>query len=429
MVDAAKTERIGFLLDGDPKTDLMTAAYEFDRSSVRLRVPFRAHIDERGRWWTGDTVHYADDPDRTRFAYAPPSEMTYYDNVGPVGLVGCRSGGFSMSFTTPAGVGTVLARYAIEGAQFADHYVRIHGLRSEIDGLAFWFNVSAHTTQMRHPKSGKPLEISTTMTAVDDLPLSRRLNLRVVTFGSGPGMWSPEVTYHTRAHLQTNTATRRDWEEHLELHEAVRNLLRVASWRPVNFTSHQVMSSEGRRPSASNGLPFPWHEVRTTATGISDPAWSQQDRSLFNFADIEATGVRKWITLAKRYQRGIQPFVGLLDLEGVTIDAALSQLGIAVEAFGYQALIDSGKSPAAADRSKLAQRVEHLIGYAGDSLSFAHTNFGRDFADSYNSVKHANRPLVTPGLKLEHFHQGVELLRVWIALNLGVPAATLESRR
>jgi hypothetical protein len=183
MAAEANPTRIGFLIDGDPDTDLMTAVYEFDKVSVRLRVPFRAHEDKRERWW-GLSIQYMDDLDRKKYAYSPPDELIYYDSQGPVGLIGCRSGGATTSLTTPAGIGTIRARYAVEGASDAAHYLKINGLRSEIDGLSHWLGAAAHSTQMKFPRDGQPLEITTTMTPVDDIPLARGLNLKAIVLGA-----------------------------------------------------------------------------------------------------------------------------------------------------------------------------------------------------------------------------------------------------
>ena len=72
---------------------------------------------------------------------------------------------------------------------------------------------------------------------------------------------------------------------------------------------------------------------------------------LFYFTDIGTRGITRWLRLVTSYERGLSPFVGLLDLEGATIDALVSQLGIALEAVGYQALIEAGRTPTAANNA------------------------------------------------------------------------------
>lgn len=421
-----RSTRIGFLADGDPGTQMMSALYEYDDTGVRLHVPFWAHKDPRARWWSPASVLHTDDPDRTRYNYQPPSELDYVDDRGRVGLVGCVRGRANTGLVQGVGRGTVRAHYAVEGARSAANYVKLNGLRSEIDGLGHWLGHSAHETSVRFTRDGKGPEITTTLKRIDDLPLARRMNLKGVAIGTGPGGWSPEVSYSSRVFVETFTRSPREWEDHVNLHTSVRNLIRVAAWRPINFQSHQAVSVS-EDIDRKGKTHHQWLEVRTATTGIAEGVWAPSDRFLFHFSDIGTRGISRWLKLATRYERGLTPFVGLLDLEGATVDAFISQLGIALEAVGYAALIESGRSPSSANETNVSKRIEHLITEVARTLSFATTTFGQDFADSYNSVKHANRPAVAPHVKVEHFQKGVELLRVWIARRVGVaPSALAE---
>lgn len=424
VANESRVTRVGFLSDND--SDEMAAVYEFDDVSVRLHIPFHAHVDVRERWW-GHGIQYMDDPQRMRYKYSPPDELLYYDSSGTVALLGCTSGPARWNFRF--GTGTIRARFAVEGAHDPAHYVKINGLRSEIDGLSHWIGIAAHSTEVSLPSDGKPLQVTTTMTSVDDIPLARSLNLKVAVRGSAPGAWSPEVTYRSQAFVETQTSRKHDWSDHLEHHTALRDLLRVAAWKPINFQSHHATSTNERMPLSDGREVSLWHEVRTVTTGISDPTWRQGDRFLFSFADITRVGVAKWLILSRSYRRGIEPFVRLLDLEGATVDAVLSQLGIAIEAIGYQALIDSGRSPGGANRTTVERRIDHLLGEVAGTLTFADATFARNFTESYNSIKHANRPQVDPGIKIENLRNGVELIRTWIALRLGVKSNDLRSRR
>lgn len=420
--------RIGFLDDGDPGTDLMAALYDFDETGVRLHVPYLTHDDPRSRWWSSSFALHLDDPDRTRYRYEPPTELNYIDNRSRVGFVGCSRGRANQNIGLQVGRGTVDADYAIEKAHDATHYVQINGLRSEIDGMGYWLDYSTLVNNVKLPDTDGPIELKTTSRPVPALPLGRPLNLKAIAVGTQSGAGSAEVSFHNTVLIETFTTKPRAWEDHLHLHYAIRDLLRVAVWQPINFQSHQAASHHETR-LVGNNLRSQWRQVRTATTGITDKMWKTNDQFLFSFSDIGTAGIARWLKLCKRFARGITPLVGMVELEGVTPDAALSQLGIAMEAIGYQTLIDSGYTPKEANDTRVASRVNQLLTETARHLSFDTTTFGQHFAGSYNSVKHANRTPVAPEIKLGHIYQGVELLRVWIALRLGQNPSNLPFHR
>lgn len=198
--------RIGFLADGNPDSDLLSALYEFDELGVRVKVPYLVHADDRSRWWS-QGVMFTDDVDRTRYSYDPPTEFDYYDSEGSVALIGCRSGRGKKRFggTAPAtGVGVINARYAVEGARAAAHYLKPNGFRSEMDGLGHWLGYSALNSVLKYRKDDdQSYEMSTTAKQVEAMRLARSMNLSAVARAIGSGHRTPDVTYRSRVFLQT----------------------------------------------------------------------------------------------------------------------------------------------------------------------------------------------------------------------------------
>lgn len=129
MAEDQTPTRIGFLVDGDPDTELLSALYEFDELGVRVKVPYLADADDHSRWWSHG-VMFMDDIDRTKHNYSPPTEFDYYDSEGSVALIGCQSGRGKHRFGGPGpamGVGVINARYAVEGAWTATNYRKPNG--------------------------------------------------------------------------------------------------------------------------------------------------------------------------------------------------------------------------------------------------------------------------------------------------------------
>ena len=80
--------RIGFLHAGDQDDDPLPAGYELgDDGNVRITAAFSLD-DNRFNWWGGrcneSLVH---DPESEKSEDALPSEMTYRDAVGNIGLI------------------------------------------------------------------------------------------------------------------------------------------------------------------------------------------------------------------------------------------------------------------------------------------------------------------------------------------------------
>ncbi|WP_147391543.1 ApeA N-terminal domain 1-containing protein [Galactobacter valiniphilus] len=430
---AASRSRVGHLRLKDDYSELLPATLdEHARGGVLLRVPYLLGNSPE-RWFWSDLGQYIGENGKVLPPEQPPTELDYFDNKGTVGLVGCRSAGggsFSIGgFAAASGVGELVANFAVEKAAHARNYAKINGFRSEIDGLGNWLDLWAHRTMMTFPKDGTPMSVTTTMEVPPDLRLAGRLNLRATVRGTAPSWQESEVRYTSRTLLQTYTTSERDWAEHLQVHRAMRDLLRIAIWKPVAFLGHEVTSDKEKTAIKSDTEPQSrWCEVKTAATGMGPAVWGKSERPLFVFADIKSAGVRKWLKFGEENRRGLRPFLRLLDIREGTIDEHMAQLGIALEAFGYQAFIDSGTSAVRADKKTLEQRVRKIVQQVASCLPATPVTFAKDLADGYNAVKHANRPEPDPADLVANYRLGVKVVRAWIALNLGAAEAVITER-
>lgn len=434
MADAAAPpSRVGHLnLKGDFSELLPATLDESDRGGVLLRVPYLVgNFPER--WFWGTLHQYIGSDGKPMPPEHPPAELDYFDNKGSVGLVGCRSaGGGSMlfgGFSASSGVGELAANFAVEKAARAANYAKINGFRSEIDGLGHWLDLWAHHTTMTLPKDGSPVSVTTTMDIPPDLRLASKLNLCATVRGTAPGSLEPEIRYTSRALLQTYTKSERDWAEHLQVHRAIRDLLRVAIWKPVAFIGHEATSDKEKIAIKNDAEPKSrWCEVKTAATGVGPAVWGKNEQPLFVFADIKRAGIQRWLAFVEQNRRGLRPFLRLLDIREGTIDEHMTQLGIALEAFGYQAFLDSGTSEQRADKKTMEQRVRKIASEVSQCVSGVPVTFAKDVADGYNAVKHANRPDPDPADLIVSYRLGVKIVRAWIALRLGVPECVIAER-
>jgi hypothetical protein len=273
------------------------------------------------------------------------------------------------------------------------------------------------------------MSVSTKIDLPPDLRLARMLNLCATVRGTAPSRQAPEVRYTSTASLQTYSTRGRDWADHIQVHRAIRDLVRVAVWKPIMFRGHEVPSDKEKVVVTSGDEPRSrWCEVKTALTGVGDGVWGKNERPLFVFADIKAIGIRKWLEFGEENRRGLRPFLRLLDIREGTIDEHMAQLGIALEAFGYQAFRDAGVGEKRAGDKKMEQRVRKICGEVANCIPGIPVAFAKDFADGYNSVKHANRTEPDPADLVAHYRLGVKIVRAWIALRLGVPEKVIAER-
>lgn len=429
---AAPTSRVGHLnLRGD-FSELLPATLEQARGGVLVRIPYLVgNFPER--WFWSELGQHIGPDGQVVPPELPPAELDYFDNKGSVGLVGCRSaGGGSVlfgGFSASSGIGELAANFAVEKAVHAANYAKINGFRSEIDGLGHWLNLWAHRTTMTASKSGGSQNVTTTIDVPPDLRLASRLNLSATVRGTAPGSLAPEIRYTSTALLQTFSMKERDWADHIQMHRAIRDLVRVAVWKPIMFRGHEVTSNKEKVAVTSGDEPRQrWCEVKTAVTGIGDGVWGKNERPLFVFADIKSAGVQKWLKFTDENHRGLRPFLRLLDIRQGTVDEHMAQLGIAIEAFGYQAFRDAGVSEARADKKTMEQRVRKIAAEVGGCIPSIPTTFPKDFADGYNAVKHANRTEPNLDDMIVNYRLGVRIVRAWIALRLGVAEAVVAQR-
>lgn len=65
---------------------------------------------------------------------------------------------------------------------------------------------------------------------------------------------------------------------------------------------------------------------------------------LFSHGDVGSRGIGRWIELSRRLDPGLLPLVGLLELEGASLEAHLAQVGIAFEMLGCDLLLEADTS-------------------------------------------------------------------------------------
>lgn len=423
--------RVGLMIDGLPETPRVSVKLERTDRRVEVTIPFLDGISDIYQYWFSSGIMYGDDPNRTKRRYEPPDAISFYDAHGPVGLVGSRVSGSKMNLGAGVGEGRLVFDYTILGASSGAAYESINGLRSEVEGLGTWIGLRSLNAEQKLNETGRLDSVSLRLQSSPPIRAARRLNAEFQSnwrYGPGPG--PDQTTITERMHIHTQIRAAVGWEEHLGVHFPLRNLLRVASWRRLNFVGHDVMSAADpvrTLDGATHG--DQWLPVITYRTGISTEAAAKLNALdfLFSFGDVGSTGVGRWIDLSHKFERGLSPLVGLLDLEGASLEAHLAQVGIGFETLGYDLIIASGVSKSQADKKSWEDRVRAVTSVTASVLPFAEDDFVDLLRRNYRAVKHADN--ARPHWQEMHlaYRQSIQAFRTWVAIQLGVPQTRLKA--
>lgn len=418
------------MIDGLPETPRVAVKLERTEKQVEVTIPFLDGHSDIYQYWFSSGVRYGDDPDKSKRRYEPPESISFYDANGSVGLVGSRVSGSKMNFGGAGiGEGRLVFDYTILGAGSGSDYEKINGLRSEVEGLGTWIGLRSLNAEQEMNR-GRLTSVNLRLESSPAIRAGRLLNAEFQPnwrYGSGPGPDQTLITERMQVHTQIKKAT--SWEEHFRVHFPLRNLLRVAAWRRLNFVSHEAMSaSDPLRTLDGKAHGCQWLPVNTYRTGISDTATKLKGMDfLFSYSEVGSKGVGRWIDLSHKFERGLSPLVGLLELEGASLEAHLAQVGIGFEMLGYDLLIESGESRTKAKGVKFTGQVRAVSSVVADVLPFSADDFPDLLRRTYVGVKHADKD--RPEWQEVHlaYRQSIQVFRAWVALRLGVRPKVLKA--
>lgn len=138
-------------------------------------------------------------------------------------------------------------------------------------------------------------------------------------------------------------------------------------------------------------------------------------RFLFTFADIGAKGVRSWLRLRKEFGRGINAMAFSIRPQGMSLDGLITDAGIGLEEIGHQIRAENNLAPSRSHHRNLeaiAAEIDHLIPFDGAA-------WATDSTDTYNDVKHADRPTPSAQDMRDALGRDRWVFRVWLANRLG----------
>ncbi|WP_158297137.1 ApeA N-terminal domain 1-containing protein [Zhihengliuella sp. ISTPL4] len=425
---SAGTPRLGVMVDGSGSDEAPVAMFLDNGSSLELTlvVDPAVRLSERYERWWGRSVMHMDDPDRTRRSYEPPRSLGFRDSYGTLVLVGCRS---TDSRTTGGGSGhgKLVANFAVVDGQWLD-YEQINGLRTDAPGVAAWTRLSGIRVDVQRDDRRRARSVRMDLESPADIRLAGAMNLGMHLHwrtDNPRGRFSAEEVVQ----LQTLVRDRRTWDDHLDLHGAVLDLAAISAWEPFGFNSIEVQIDNDRVRTGEDTYSDPqWRKVATHRL-VKHEAWKEGPRFLFPFADVGPRGIKRWLRIRRDYKQVIDAMARVLYSDEPWGISSVVHSGIAFEALGY--MIDLRKNDGAHLNGRKQMNFKPglrviLADMELVPLDDAEGWIERSYA-AYMGSKHVDRAMPDSLDLLNTLRENLLVLRFWIGLKIGVPAATLEN--
>lgn len=414
--------RVGWLYDGNENTPhIGVSLSDSDDFGIQLTMPLRDVTDAYSRWFQKGVFNLVVNGASVEPTGVPPV-LQFHDSFGPVVLVGCRTAGWHSDFQVATG--RVVATYAVLGGRNLN-YARLNGVRTVIPHLAAWMGARITSKDLRTDAQGRITGLDVSTNSLDPVRVHRKGNLTLQGSFRTSSELGPDTTLiYDQMRVETNWATARSWDAHLDLHEAILELLTISAWQDFGFKTIEVLRDDDPHEHDSEPMPR-WSPVATH--NVPKPGDDTRlPNFLFNFRDIGIPGVRRWIGLRDKHARAIRPFVRLRNLRTATIESQLVQSSIALEALGYDLArpADFDKQGRLNFRRSL-ERVHESLGFDAvpDPEDWISTT-----STIYRGVKHPDKPQPDVLDMVNALRDNIVILRAWVALQLGTKPSKLPDR-
>lgn len=183
-------------------------------------------------------------------------------------------------------------------------------------------------------------------------------------------------------------------DDHFQAQNVIRDMLTALSGLPLEYTEHQVSATPWKvSPSG------PWLDVFTHRWHRRVPPW-QPDKPLRNtdFAvdllSMDTSSFAAWVGERELASRAVQPWLSLLyhGQDGLPPSSEVTELGIALESYGR--MLMGGKSHVKHELAVLRTLEEGRPGTSAICEDLE--GWAKVFSQTYNGIKHSNRPLPDP---------------------------------
>lgn len=422
------TRRIGDFIDGDANTPEVKVTLERSDQGIGINISWSSPDSPYAGWFLGSHRLEIGAGGQPKTITPLPKRVIFHDSHGPVLLIRCWTQGFHANALGP-GSGNLWAHAAVLGVGELKEFDRPHGLQTEISGLREWLGITSWAEEDRwlEGRTEYTLKSKAQPSIVTGAHSGVALEFRP-GWGLKPAGADDERVLMDLLRCTTVSATPLDWEDHLQVHRAIRDLLVVSRWwdeSVVEVRAHRDDDPLTTMDGATHG--DQWREVVVVNDERKPPPKGYRQH-LITYPELGVTGLQSWLKLRDEFARAFDPVISSIDLRNTTAHTRLAHTGPGLEALGYLLMVRDGISEKKAAQSSLRERLERILMDLGTCLPFDGPTWVDRTVAVYNGIKHANRQAPDYVDVANTWRESVLAVRAWIAIELGVPVADVESR-
>jgi hypothetical protein len=333
----------------------------------------------------------------------PPSTVLFLGDQKRISLFAASFARYSMG--SPVSIGRLRFECAVDGeytGSIADH-LTVSSLTSELDALAYWTRLTSIDMNVEHEESRQDdVKVTYSVSAqrgLEWLQDDAKMSLQ--------SSWRPDreagrgVHFDDLAILKSRFKKPRPINDHLQHHIYFRDFLALIHGCGIYFRRHTVRDRK-----------FPFMTLDRTIHGaesvtlisnrtIADrghPEPKQGDLFLpiLTSQSVTPTLLTRWARNYDEWSRCILPLVGVLRRSGLFAEDILVNASMSVEAAAHMVGRVSGESATytRTGRPTTATHFYRLLAFSQvdfSEVSASNEDSAYALADTYNSVKHADR--------------------------------------
>lgn len=314
-------------------------------------------------------------------------------------------------------------------------YEEVNGVSSTLEGFSGWAEVTAIEQNLILSDDGtEPPTVCLKAQAKDLVDIGTRFNVSATTGFTAPKLdpYQLEYVYRNRTALRTETSELVTWNEHMQVHRMMQDLLCLVYNYPCELSlSDAYRKDDQPELDTVSEEVYLWHEVHYKNFGRTRHVEPRKDFSkakpLFLLSDTADGAVATWLDEFEKWSRPTWIAVETIFQPYLAAESRLIQIGVALEALGYAiwlyeengGVMPAGRRPSA---TGYFRRVAEKLPFSDLDISSERT--AKDWAEAFNETyigcKHADNPL-PDGLEAHRrAEQGLAVIRGWLAKKLDI---------